>query len=241
MTPLFDGHCHLQDRRLDCVRDEVIARAVRAGVAGCRTCGTSPDDWDAVAALASRPDFEIRRAFGVHPWYAEGLPADWLARLRGLLLRFPKAWVGEIGLDGIRLPALTAASREVFRVQLELAAELGRPVMLHGAKVLDELLAACRPFAGRIPAFTVHAFGGSAVQLRAWLDFGADISIGGGVVRSARLRRVAAEIPPNRLCLETDAPDMLPPGGEPALPGTNLNQPSNLPLVARALAAPAAT
>ena len=110
MTPLFDGHCHLQDRRLDCVRDEVIARAVRAGVAGCRTCGTSPDDWDAVAALASRPDFEIRRAFGVHPWYAEGLPADWLARLRGLLLRFPEAWVGEIGLDGIRLPALTAAA-----------------------------------------------------------------------------------------------------------------------------------
>lgn len=241
MTPLFDGHCHLQDRRLDCVRDEVIARAVRAGVAGCRTCGTSPDDWDAVAALASRPDFEIRRAFGVHPWYAEGLPADWLARLRGLLLRFPEAWVGEIGLDGIRLPALTAASREVFRAQLELAAELGRPVMLHGAKVLDELLAACRPFAGRIPAFTVHAFGGSAEQLRAWLDFGADISIGGGVVRSARLRRVAAEIPPNRLCLETDAPDMLPPGGEPARPGTNLNQPSNLPLVARALAAAAAT
>ena len=235
MIPLFDSHCHLHDRRLDGVRDAVIARAIRAGVAGCRTCGTSPDDWDAVAALASRPDFEIRKAFGVHPWYAEGLPVDWLQRLRGLLLRFPEAWVGEIGLDGIRRPALSAASREVFRAQLELAAELGRPVMLHGAKALDELLATCRPFAGRIPAFTVHAFGGSAEQLRAWLDFGADISIGGGAVRSARLRRIAAEIPPDRLRIETDAPDMLPPGGDPALPGTTLNQPANLPLVAQVL------
>ncbi len=236
MIPLFDSHCHLQDRRLDTVRDAVIARAIRAGVTGCRTCGTGPADWDDVAALASRPDFEIRKAFGVHPWYAEDLPADWLERLRGFLQRFPEAWVGEIGLDGIRQPSLSVTSREVLRIQLEFAAELGRPVILHGAKVLDELLAACRPYAQRIPAFTIHAFGGSAEQLRAWLDFGAVISVGGGVVQSARLRRVVAEIPPDRLCLETDAPDMLPPGGEPALPGTRLNQPSNLLLVAQALA-----
>jgi TatD DNase family protein len=235
MPALFDSHCHLHDHRLDGVRDEVIARAVCAGVTGCRTCGTGPEDWDGVAVLAPRPDFEIRKAFGVHPWCAGDLPADWIARLRGFLLRFPEAWIGEIGLDGIRQPALSALSREVLRAQLDLAAELKRPVMLHGAKVLDELLAACRPFAGRIPAFTIHAFGGSTAQLRAWLDFGAFISVGGAAVQSARLRRVVAEIPPDRLCIETDAPDMLPSGGEPALPGTMLNQPANLVLVAQKL------
>ncbi len=232
---LFDSHCHLQDRRLDGVRDEVVSRAVRAGVSGCRTCGTSPEDWEAVAALRSLPDFEVRKAFGVHPWYAEGLPGDWLARLRGHLERDPAAWVGEIGLDAIRRPALSEASRAVLKAQLELAAELGRPVILHGAKALDELLAACRPFAGCVPAFMVHAFGGSEEQLRAWLEFGADISIGGVATRSARLRRLAATIPPERLLIETDSPDMMPDGGEPAVPGTRLNQPSNLVLVARAL------
>ena len=234
MIPLFDAHCHLHDGRLDGVRDEVVARAARAGVVGCRSCGTSPDDWDAVASLRSSPDFEIRLAFGVHPWYAGGLPGDWLPRLRGFLLRFPEAWVGEIGLDAIRSPSPTEAQRAVLRAQLELAADLARPVVLHGAKALDELLSLCRPFAGKVPAFTVHAFGGSADQLRAWLAFGAFISVGGAATRSARLRRVAAAIPPDRLRIETDAPDMMPEGGEPALPGTTLNQPANLPLVARA-------
>ena len=238
MTPLFDSHCHLHDKRLDAVRDDVVSRAVRAGVGGCRICGTNPEDWDAVEAFETAvPGFEIRKAYGVHPWYVENLPGDWLARLRGHLERDPAAWVGEIGLDAIRRPALSAASRAVLKAQLELAAELGRPVILHGAKALDELLAACRPFAGRVPSFTVHAFGGSEEQLRAWLDFGAILSVGGAVTRSARLRRLAATIPPERLRIETDSPDMMPDGGEPAIPGTTLNQPSNLVLVARTLAA----
>jgi TatD DNase family protein len=238
MTPLFDSHCHLHDPRLDGVRDDVVARAVRAGIVGCRTCGTGPDDWDAVATLESRPDFEIRKAFGVHPWYAENLPADWLDRLRAFLANDSDAWIGEIGLDAIRTPAPTGISRTVLRSQLELAAELGRPVILHGAKAFDELLAACRPFVGKIPSFTVHAFGGSEVQLRRWLEIGAFISIGGAVTQSKRLRRLIFEIPPERLCIETDAPDMLPIGGEPAIPGTKLNQPSNLVLVARAISYP---
>jgi TatD DNase family protein len=81
----------------------------------------------------------------------------------------------------------------------------------------------------------VHAFGGSEEQLRAWRDFGADISIGGAATRSARLRRLAATIPSERLLIETDSPDMMPDGGEPAIPETRLNQPSNLVLVVRAL------
>ena len=239
MTQLFDSHCHLHDRRLDGVRDDVIARAVRAGIAGCRTCGTGPEDWDAVAALGSCPDFEIRKAYGVHPWYAENLPADWIDRLRAFLANDPNAWIGEIGLDAIRTPAPTDISRTVLRVQLELAAELGRPVILHGAKAFDELFAACRPYVGDIPSLTVHAFGGSEVQLRRWLDIGAFISIGGAVTQSKRLRRLVQDIPPERLRIETDAPDMLPIGGKPAIPGTTFNQPCNLVLVARAISRPA--
>lgn len=232
---LFDSHCHLHDPRLDSVRDEVIARAVGAGVRGCMVCGTHPGDWDAVAALGSRAGFEIKNAFGVHPWYAEGLPEGWLDRLRSFLLVFPDAAVGEIGLDGIRAKSPSAMSREVLRAQLGLAAELGRPVVLHGAKVLDELFAVCRDYAGKVPAMTVHAFGGSEVQLVRWLEIGARVSMGGAVTRSARLRRLAAAIPRDRLLIETDSPDMLPEGGEPAIAGTTLNQPSNLVMVAKAL------
>ena len=235
MIPLFDSHCHLQDPRLDGVRDEVIARAVEAGVRGCMTCGTSPDDWPGVAALVSRTDFEIRKAFGVHPWYAGKIAEDWLEILRDYLARFPEAWIGEIGLDGIRPVSGPEKVREVFRRQLELAAELQRPVVLHAAKILDEVLRECRPFRERIPLFMVHAFGGSREQLRAWLAFGAMISVGGAVTKSARLREIVKEVPADRLLIETDSPDMMPAGGVTALGGAPVNQISNLRLVAERL------
>lgn len=232
---LFDSHCHIHDRRLDGIRETIIDRAISAGVHGCLTCGTSPDDWESVAAMESRPGFKIEKAFGVHPWFIDGLRADWQDILRCYLLKFPQAWVGEIGLDAAKAPGVTEKSRRILETQLFIAKELRRPVMLHGVKCLDELLSAIRPFAGTIPGFAIHGFSGSEVQLQRWLDFGAKISIGGAVLRSARLRRLAVSIPPERLLVETDSPDMLPQGAEPAVPGTNLNQPSNLVLVKAAI------
>lgn len=233
---LFDSHCHLHDRRLDGIREKLISDAVSAGISGCLTCGTSPDDWEAVASLESRPGFEIQKAFGVHPWFAEGLREDWQDILRGYLSKHPDAWVGEIGLDATKPPGLADNARKILHLQLSMAAEMGRPVSLHGVKCLDELLAACRPFGGSIPTFAIHAFSGSEEQLRKWLDFGAKISMGGAAVRSARLRRLAGYVPREQLLVETDSPDMLPPGAPPAIPGTKLNQPANLRIVAAALA-----
>lgn len=230
---MFDSHCHLHDRRLDEVREAVVARAVAAGVTGCRACGTAPGDWDALAALGPFDGFEVRRVFGVHPWFTEGLPQGWPARLRSLLLDFPEAWVGEIGLDAIRPPSPRA--RPVLETQLGIAAELGRPVALHGARAFDELLAACRPFRDRIPLFFLHGFSGSGEQLLKWLDFGASISFGGAAVHSRRLRHLAAQVPCERLFIETDSPDMFFTGASPAIPGTRLNQPANLAEVAKSL------
>lgn len=224
----FDAHCHLQDHRLDTVRDEIIDNAIKHGIRGCLTCGTAPNDWHCVASLKSRPDFDIRKAFGVHPWYVNELKSNWSDILRGFLFKYQDAAIGEIGLDAFRNGIPIGIQVDVLEKQLDIAAELCRPIVLHGVKALDELLGICRPYAERIPAIMVHAFAGSLEQLNSWLAIDAFISIGGSITRSARLREVAKHIPEDRLLYETDSPDMFPDEGTPAIPETRLNQPANL-------------
>lgn len=249
---MFDAHLHLQDPRFDLCRERVIADAVSAGVQACCCCGCEPTDWPAVAALAAPaeafrvqcsvsgehcPAFAILPAFGVHPWYAGNLPADWLERLERLLLAHPLAPVGEIGLDGIRAHPPREIQAQVLTAQLALACRLQRPVVLHGARAWGALLEALRPFAPRLRGAVLHAFGGSADVLREALALGCRVSFAGPVCDPAatRVRAAAAATPADRLLIETDAPDMLPIGGEPAEAGA-LNQPSNLPRIAAAMA-----
>ena len=200
-----------------------------------------------------RSPFFILPAFGVHPWYADPLPADWMERLESLLALHPEAPVGEIGLDGIRAFPSREPQRQVLCAQLELAIRLRRPVVLHGARAWGELTETLRPFAPRLPGFVGHAFGGSAEVLREWVALGGFLSFAGTVCNpmARRIRAAAVAAPADRLLIETDAPDLKP--GEQktgdrsretgdrslepkdGIPG-EINHPANLPLVARAVA-----
>ena len=94
--------------------------------------------------------------YGFHPWQADA-NVD-LAALRDHLLADPAAGVGEIGLDRLKTKAIPNCQRELFARQLAIAAELGRPVVLHGAKCWGEVVSACRPCKNRIPVFLFHGF-----------------------------------------------------------------------------------
>ena len=255
---MFDAHLHLQDQRFDASRSDVIAAAVDAGVTGACCCSCSPEDWRSVSTLAEKIaevsqqrsgiQFALLPAFGVHPWYAGNLPADWLTQLETFLTHHPAAPMGEIGIDGLRDEPPRAIQRQIFCAQLELAARLHRPVVLHGARAWGELLEILKPFAPRLPGFMLHAFGGSADILREAVHMGGYISFAGTVCNPAatRVRAAVLATPSERLLIETDAPDMLPWGaasspasprgaGSPAL--RILNQPANLVRVAQAVAA----
>lgn len=273
---MFDAHCHLQDERFDACRDAVLAAALAAGVTGVCCCGSAPDDWQAVGRLSAEcgtrnaepkvmlpsgaqtphSAFRILPAFGVHPWYVRDLPSGWPAQLEDLLARHPAAPIGEIGLDGLRADPPRALQRQVLQAQLELAARLQRPVVLHGARAWGELLAALRPFAPRLPGFVAHAFGGSLEILREIVKLGGSVSFAGSVCNPAatRVRAAAVAAPAERLLIETDAPDLLPevrgsavhgsmagdsarrvPHSALAIPA-ELNHPANLPQVAQTVA-----
>ena len=154
-------------------------------------------------AFLRTPDREVR-FHGVHPWQVDDA-AD-LVAVRDRLLADTAAGVGEIGLDRLKTKIIPDAQRALFARQLALAAELRRPVVLHGAKCWGEVMAACRPFKGRIPAFLFHGFSRSAGLLPEIFALNGYVSVGPALLNdhAVNYRTLVKELPPDRILVETD-------------------------------------
>ena len=141
--------------------------------------------------------------FGTHPWNADSFDEP---VLRARLAADSSAGVGEIGLDRLRERDIPQRMRDVFAAQLEIAAELQRPVVLHGAKCWGEVVKACLPFAGRIPAFLFHGFSRSHGLLPDIIKLNGYVSVGAAVLNdhAVNYRELVKKIPSGRLLVETD-------------------------------------
>ena len=234
MSGWIDAHNHLQDPRLG----DVVAETKRAGVTRCVVNATREEDWQAVSDLAEQhPDFVIP-AFGIHPWHAHTAGDRWQDRLRGLLEKHPRSSVGEIGLDKWVDEPSIEIQMPVFLDQLRIARELDRPASIHCLKAWGPLFDAfdeCEP-----PArFLMHSFNGSIESARRLLPLGAWFSCSGYFLqpRKSTALDVFRELPPDRILLETDAPDMAPPEEFRSHPlPENHNHPANLTAIGKALA-----
>lgn len=235
MIRLYDAHNHLQDERFGGRQAELIEEARAAGVARMVVNGSSAEDWPAVAELARRfPDI-VQPSFGAHPWYIHEQPGDWVHRLEDALHEFPRAGVGEIGLDRWKPDLRWEGQREAFRAQLELAARLNRPVSIHCLKawgpLIEALDATPRPACG----FLLHSYGGAPDLVRRLADLGSYFSLPGYFLhqRKAKQFDTFRTIPRDRMLIETDAPDQLPPEAFILCPLRSesdeaLNHPANL-------------
>ena len=154
-------------------------------------------------AFLRMPGREVR-FHGLHPWQANEV-AD-LAAVHAQLAADPSSGMGEIGLDRLKSKTISDPQRKLFGQQLALAAELRRPVVLHGAKCWGEVVAACRPFKGRIPAFLFHGFSRSAGLLPDIFALNGYISVGPALLNdhAVNYRELVKELPPDRILIETD-------------------------------------
>ena len=153
---------------------------------------------------------------GIHPWQADD--SFDLDTIRTQLIADPLSGVGEIGLDRLKTKTIADVQRTLFAQQLTLAAELRRPVVLHGAKCWGEVVAACRPYKGRIPAFLFHGFSRSAGLLPEIFALNGYISVGPALLNdhAVNYRALVKDLPPDRILIETDM--------DYALPETNANE-----------------
>ena len=157
-----------------------------------------------------------RDFFGVHPWETlgefevESLKLKVGEELRSKLLANPKAGVGEIGLDRLKVRDIPPLMREVFESQLALALELRRPVVLHGAKCWGQVVATIRKLTthnSQLTNFLFHGFSRSDGLIPEIVELNGFISVGPAVLNdhAVNYRELVKKIPLDRLLVETDA------------------------------------
>jgi len=202
---VIDTHAHLDA----CAEpaDELVARALEAGVGRIVSVGSGLDSCRETLAIAGRHD-GVFAALGIHPHQAAEPDATRLDELRELLADERAVAVGETGLDFYRDYAPHDRQRELFERQLDLAAELGKTVVVHTRAASEETAAALEPFAGTV---VLHCFSASEL-LEVALERGYYISFAGNVTypKADDLREAARAVPADRLLAETDSPYLSP-------------------------------
>jgi TatD DNase family protein len=202
---VIDTHAHL-----DACTDPppaLLARARVAGVARVLTVGTTIDSCR--TALATAEEHEgVFAILGIHPHEAGGAEADRVDELAKLLGDERAVAVGETGLDNFRDYAPADRQRTLFERHLELATELGKPVVIHTRTADDETVDALAGFDGTV---VLHCFS-SPPLLTSALERGWYVSFAGNVTypKARDLREAAMQVPVDRLLAETDCPYLAP-------------------------------
>ncbi|MBT3358481.1 MAG: TatD family hydrolase [Rhodospirillales bacterium] len=210
---LVDSHCHLDFPDFADDLDGVVARARDAGVGHMLTVGTHVTRFDAVLAISDAYE-PIFCSVGIHPHEAAKEPeitADHLVRMAG---RHPKiVALGESGLDFHYEYSPREAQERVFRMHIAAARETGLPLIVHTREADPQTIAILREEQEK-GAFSgvIHCFSSGLEMAQAALDMGMYVSLSGIVTFKAAqpLRDIVAEIPLDRLLVETDAPYLAP-------------------------------
>ncbi len=209
MALIFDSHAHYDDTAFDADRDALLCALPGQGVGAVINAATDPDSAQRCLQMAAMYPY-LYAAVGIHPEAVGRATDDWLGSI-ARLARQPKAVaIGEIGLD---YHYEDAAPREVqrqwFRRQLALAGEMNLPVIVHDRDAHEDTLALLREYR---PRGVVHCFSGSVEMMREVVALGMYVGLGGAATfkNAKRPAAVAAEVPVDRLLLETDAPYMAP-------------------------------
>lgn len=209
---LIDSHCHLEYKGL--VEDQagVLDRARQAGVGGFLSISTRQREWAQVITTAER-EADVWASVGIHPHEADAHADMGEAALLEAASHPRVIAIGETGLDYYYDHSDRQVQQALFRRHIAVSRATGLPIIIHTRDAEEDTAEILRDEMeqGAFPAL-IHCFTASAGFARIVLDLGLTISLSGIVTfKNAKdLQEVAAEIPADRLLVETDAPFLAP-------------------------------
>lgn len=207
---MFDSHCHLTDGRFDEDRAAVLDAALKAGVTRMVTVASDLEDARAAAELA-KGNSALWSTAGVHPHaVSEAADAD-LEGVQELAASYCEVVaIGETGLDYFYDHSPRGLQRRWFEAQLEVAAALDLPIVIHTREAEDDTIAVLRN-APKSVRKVLHCFTGSMKLLEVGLEEGCYVSFA-GIITFSKFdgQAVVRAVPEDRLLAETDAPYLAP-------------------------------
>lgn len=211
---IFDTHAHYDDEAFDADREQLLESMPKSGIGRIVNVGASMRGARDTYRLMQKYDF-VYGAIGIHPDHAGEMNEEAMKELCIMAQHEKAVAVGEIGLDYYWDKESHEIQKEWFIRQMELALEIEKPIVVHSREAakdtfdcIKESHAGKRGFRGGV----IHCYSGSVEMAREYLKMGYYIGIGGVVTfKNARvLKEVAADIPLQRIVVETDCPYLAP-------------------------------
>lgn len=209
---IFDSHAHYDDKQFGEDRDELLSSMAQNGITKIVNVGASIESSKRAVALAKQYEF-VYAAVGVHPSDISCLSEDGISWLKKAAAHEKVAAIGEIGLDYYwdKEPEIQEQQKVWFRRQLALAREVQLPVIIHSRDAAADTLEIMKESGAGIPG-VIHCFSYSKELALEYVKMGYYIGVGGVVTfkNARKLKEAVAEIPMERILIETDCPYLAP-------------------------------
>jgi TatD DNase family protein len=208
---LFDTHVHLNADQFNDDLEEVIERAVSEGVQNMVVVGFDRPTIEKAMELIEKYDF-IYASIGWHPVDAIDMKDEDLVWIEELAKHPKVVAIGEMGLDYHWDKSPKDIQKEVFRKQIQLAKRVQLPIIIHNREATQDIVDILKEEEAREVGGIMHCYSGSPEVAKECVEMNFYISLGGPVTfkNAKKPKEVAAEIPLERLLIETDCPFLAP-------------------------------
>ena len=207
---LIDTHCHLYHEDFIADWDEVLKRALEAGVERFYLPAVDSSSMDAMFALESQYPKQFFSMMGLHPCSVNENYNDEFKLVKEWLTKRKFVAIGEIGLDFYGDKTFIKEQYETFNKQIELAIEYDLPIVIHTREAMNETIEIIKNYNGKVKGI-FHCFGGNLEEANQIIDLGFYLGIGGVVTyKKSGLADVIKDIDLQHIVLETDAPYLTP-------------------------------
>ncbi|HTE07284.1 MAG TPA: TatD family hydrolase [Flavitalea sp.] len=208
---LIDTHCHLYLEEFRADLPEVLDKAVKAGIFKVYMPALDKAHYQALIDMELSSNGLCKAMAGLHPCYVKDNVEKELQAIRQWTNERSFSAIGEIGLDYYWDKTFIAEQKMAFESQMELAASLGLPVVIHSRESMRDTIDMLKGRKGKGLTGIFHCFSGTLSDAREIIECGLKLGIGGVLTyKKAGLAEVIAEIELEHLVLETDAPYLSP-------------------------------